>query len=112
MDVQKVDMFIMSKGDYFPYESLFPLREKLLELDDDKWEKLSFMEFKNPTTALCLSLLVYPVFGLDRFYVGDIGLGFLKCLTMGGCGLLVCVDWFLIMGRARRKNLQKLQLIL
>ncbi len=31
-------------------------------------------------------------FGADRFYKGEIGLGILKLLTVGGCGLWALVD--------------------
>ena len=59
---------------------------------------------KNPTTALILGLF-FGVAGIDRFYVGDIGLGVLKLLTFGGLGIWALIDWFLIMGAARKKNL-------
>lgn len=63
-------------------------------------------EKKDRTVALILSLLV-GVLGVDRFYVGDIGLGVLKLLTFGVCGILAIIDWFLIMGRADEFNRNK-----
>ncbi len=45
--------------------------------------------------------------GIDRFYVDDIGLGILKLLTGGLCGILYVVDWFLIMGAADSYNRRK-----
>ncbi|MCX7957862.1 MAG: TM2 domain-containing protein [Deltaproteobacteria bacterium] len=36
-------------------------------------------------------------FGIDRFYLGYTGLGILKLLTCGGCGLWTLID-FLIIG--------------
>jgi hypothetical protein len=43
--------------------------------------------------------------GIDRFLVGDIVAGILKLITLGGFGIWVVVDYFLIGGRARDRNI-------
>ena len=45
--------------------------------------------------------------GIDRFIVGDIVLGVLKLITLGGLGIWQIVDCFLIGNRTRDKNIEK-----
>jgi TM2 domain-containing membrane protein YozV len=76
-------------------------------------QKMVFMsqyssEKKDRTIALVLGLVLGGL-GVDRFYVGDTGLGILKLLTAGLCGVMVIADWFLIMGRADDYNRAKAQ---
>jgi TM2 domain-containing membrane protein YozV len=50
---------------------------------------------RNYLVALLLSILVGE-FGVDRFYMGYIGLGILKLITLGGCGIWWLIDLILI----------------
>ena len=51
--------------------------------------------------ALLLSIFVGGL-GVDRFYLGYIGLGILKLVTMGGCGIWSLIDIILIaMGKLK-----------
>ena len=36
--------------------------------------------------------------------LGDIGMGVLKLLTLGCCGILTIIDWFTVSKRAKEKN--------
>lgn len=108
MDIQKVDLFIMSNSRYFESYHLNVIRDRLLDLDDSKWGILTTLQFKDPTTSLIVSILVGTL-GIDRFIIGDTGLGIGKLLTCGGLGIWYIIDWFLIQEATREKNMQKMQ---
>ena len=110
MDMQKVDSFILVNGKYFNQYQIAAIRSLLLEAAETKWIGLQVLQFKDPTLCLILSLLVGGL-GIDRFFVGDVGLGLLKLFTCGGFGIWTIIDWFLIMGTARDRNFQKLRLL-
>jgi TM2 domain-containing membrane protein YozV len=111
MEAQKVDMFIMANARYFESYHLNVIRERLLALDDSKWPMISIAQFKDPTVILIVSILAGTL-GIDRFLIGDNGLGIGKLLTCGGLGIWTIVDWFLIMGATKEKNMQKIQHLL
>lgn len=105
MEAQKVDMFMMTNAKFFEGHQLNAIRERLLQMDDDKWVNLLALQLKDPTSSLLISLLAGNL-GIDRFYVGDTGMGVGKLLTCGGLGIWVIVDWFLIQGLAKEKNME------
>jgi TM2 domain-containing membrane protein YozV len=111
MDSSKVDMFIMTNGKFFESHQVPLIREKLLQMDDSKWGLIQTIQYKDPTTILIVSLIAGPL-GIDRFMMGDTGLGIAKLLTCGGLYVWYIVDWFLIMGATREKNFAQLQTVM
>ncbi len=108
MEAQKVDMFIMTNSKFFEGHQINAIREKLIALDDSKWAMLLTVQFKDPTTTLIVSILAGSL-GIDRFMIGDTGLGVGKLLTCGGFGIWAIIDWFMIQGATREKNMQKIR---
>ena len=106
MEAQKVDMFIMSNGKFLEGHQMNMIRERLLDLDDSKWAMLSTIQFKDPTTLLIVSLLAGGL-GIDRFMLGDMGMGLLKLFTFGCCGVLWLIDIFTTKERTGEFNRKK-----
>ncbi len=101
------NLLLSTYGKYFPEERFADVKTILENMSEDKQAALAMAGFKDPTISLIISLLG-GAFGVDRFYIGDTGLGIAKLLTCGGLGFWSIIDWFLIMGAVREKNFQKL----
>ena len=63
---------------------------------------------KDRTLALVLSFF-FGVFGIDRFYIGDVGIGIAKFCTLGFFFLGAVIDLFFIMRDTDDKNRKKAQ---
>ena len=111
MEQQKIDMFIMTNQKYFPAEKIVFLKEKLRTIDEEKFSLVSAIDFKDPTTLLLISLFLGSL-GIDRFMLGDTGLGVLKLLTGGCCGILTIIDWFSITKKAKEANFNKVMTLI
>jgi len=101
----------MTNNKFFESYQVPHIRQKLLNADESKWDIIQTLQFKDPTTCLIISILGGSL-GIDRFYLGDTGLGVAKLITCGGLGIWTIIDLFLIMGAAREKNISKLQQVL
>lgn len=111
MTQDKVDMFVMTNQKYLPAEKIVFLKQKLTEADDNKFTLASSVEFKDPTTILLVSLFLGTL-GIDRFMLGETGMGILKLLTCGVCGILTIIDWFSVQKKAKEINYNNLMLAL
>ncbi len=103
VDWNKMEMYLMINRKYFPAEKMGYLRDKLINMDERKEGMLFAIDLKDPSTSLIASLSAGS-FGIDRFMLGEIGMGVLKALTFGCCGVLTIIDWFTIRRRAKEYN--------
>lgn len=106
MDRNQIDQLMITYGDKLPVSAYQMICSRLEQMD---WQtaNMAFMQMKDPTIALILSIIIGS-WGIDRIYVGDMGLGILKLITCGGCGVWWLVDLFLIMERTKEKNAMRL----
>lgn len=111
MEKNLAEMYIMANANFFPGEKIPLLKAALEQAEESKTLAVQSADPKNPTTMLIVSILIGG-FGVDRFMLGQVGLGLLKLLTCGGAGIWTIVDWFLISGRTRELNFSKIMNIL
>lgn len=111
MTQDKVDMYIMTNQKYLPAEKIVFIKQKLLEADEDKFNLVSAVEMKDPTTILLVSIFLGSL-GIDRFMLGETGMGILKLLTLGLCGILTIIDWFSVQKKARELNYNQIMMVL
>jgi TM2 domain-containing membrane protein YozV len=111
MENQKLDMFLMTNAKFFSEEKLGVVRDMLSTADDSKSFAIQTASYKDPTTLLIVSILAGSL-GVDRFMLGETGLGIAKLLTCGGMGIWTIVDWFMIMNKTKDANFAKLTNIL
>ncbi len=111
MDQNKVDMYVMTNQKYFPAEKIMYLKEKLAAMDESKFTMVSTVELKDPTTILLVSIFLGTL-GIDRFMLGDTGMGILKLLTGGCCGILTIIDWFTVSKKTKELNFNNIMTVL
>lgn len=105
MEANKIDLFMSTMNEKFPADKVMAIRSQLEKIDDNKFAILQSLNYKNPTTLLIISILIGS-WGVDRFMLGDTGLGVAKLLTCGGGGIWTIIDWFTVTGRTKEKNFQ------
>ena len=112
MEADKVNLFISTKGDYFPSESLPMIRERLEHLDPACEMSVMATSYLNPLINLAVSFFIGEL-GVDRFLIGQVGAGIGKLLLTMCCGAGLVwwfIDLFLIMGATKKRNLEKFML--
>lgn len=98
-----VQQYIMANAKFFPEDSINELKTRLSKLSQNQFNAIQGIQLKDPMIMLLLSLFLGS-WGIDRFLLKEIGLGIIKLLTAGGCGIWTIVDWFLVMNRTREFN--------
>lgn len=108
---QNIDLYLTTNAKYFEPSAIPIIRQKLENASDDSLLTLQATELKDPTVMLLVSIFLGTL-GVDRFMLGDIGIGILKLLTGGLCGILTIIDWFTISRKTKQLNLSKTSMIM
>ncbi len=106
MNEQNTNNYLTAYGKYFPTEAMADLRQRLNQTNENSWTMVQNVSVKDPIVMFVISFFLGSL-GVDRFLLGQIGLGIFKLITFGGFGVWTIIDWFLIMGATRRSNYLK-----
>ena len=108
MESDKVNHILMMLSSKIPAGSIPSVRTRLENTEISDSEVMTLQsQMKDPLLSILLSIFIGSL-GIDRFYIGDVGLGIGKLLTAGGCGIWWLIDIFLIVDATKQKNLEQL----
>lgn len=100
----KADMLLMNFKSFIPEEKVPAFRYALGKASAGCYTALSMVPLKNPMTVLLFSIFLGG-FGVDRFYIGDTGMGVAKLLVGGlTLGIWPLVDIFMCYKKAKEQN--------
>lgn len=102
-----VQNYLMANAKNLPEVSIEEIRTKLSSLSQEEFNRVQIVSLKDTFVVFLLSLFL-GCYGIDRFMLEQIGLGILKLLTGGGCGIWWLIDLFLIMEETKKINYEKL----
>ena len=93
-----------------PEEKKMMLRDRLLAAPEAACDRILCAKLHNPTTVLLLSIFLGGL-GVDRFMIGDTGLGIAKLLFgWATCGIWPLIDIFISHNKAKEKNFNELMM--
>lgn len=104
----KIKNFLELNKEFFNQSDTVVIKNFLNSLSDENLESLAFLKFSDPKIYFAISFFGGGL-GIDRFLIGDIGVGILKfCLNWITLFIPYIIDLFLIQKRVKTKNLEKL----
>ncbi len=112
MTEDKVTAVLAMTSGKLPEEKVILFRNRLREAPESAYDGIITAKLKKPTHILLFSIFLGWL-GVDRFVLGDTGLGVAKVLLCWAtCGIWWLVDLFIVSNRAKEKNFNKLMLLL
>lgn len=104
----KINNFLRLNREFLNESDILMANNFLNTLNEESLESLSFLQFNNPKVFWAISFFGGGL-GIDRFLIGDIGIGLLKfCLNWITLFIPFFIDLFLIQKRVKRKNFEKI----
>jgi TM2 domain-containing membrane protein YozV len=107
MNPEQVDAYWTINKKLLPNDKLPQLREAMLNASEEKFNNMQAIKLKNPTVVYYAALFLGQ-WGVDRFMLGQIGLGLLKLATCGGAFIWDIIDFFTAEKRTKEYNFNQL----
>ena len=108
MTEQTINNFLLINSKYFDMSMMPEIKLLLQNADESLSQNLCSIEFKDPSILQLYSILL-GTYGIDRFMLGDVGMGLLKLFTGGVCGILWIIDAVNIQQKTKEYNFNKLR---
>lgn len=108
MTQEQINQFLAANGDKFNQAELPQIKSMLETVSEARASEFLGAPLKSPVMMIIIAWLLGG-WGVDRFMLGQAGLGVLKLLTAGGCGIWSLIDIFTAMSRTREYNMQVLR---
>ena len=89
--MDRIQLFLIENAKKFTPMDGEILRQRLKNADEEMIFRLSSLELRDPMMMLIISFFA-GTFGVDRFLLGQVGMGVGKLLTLGGCGIWAIID--------------------
>ena len=112
MQEERIRQVLQMLSGKLPEDKLVMLRNKLVTVPDNRVDEILCAQLHNPTHILLFSIFLGGI-GVDRFMIGDVGLGVAK-LLFGWItfGIWPLVDIFISYKKAKEKNFNKIMTLL
>lgn len=107
MEQSKIDWFVANNAGKLKDDKMVYVKERMATMSDDKFALIQTTNLMSPTLVWVVSFF-FGYLGLDRFIIGSVGAGIAKLLTFGGFGIWWLIDLFIIAGKTKERNFNKL----
>lgn len=105
MTQQEIQYFLSNNQKYFDSNQIPQIVNILSNSQTSNTVLVTSAEYKDPTLVLIMAIL-FGVWGVDRFMLGDTVNGIFKLLTLGGLGIWDIIDCFTAFKRTKKKNFE------
>jgi TM2 domain-containing membrane protein YozV len=102
-------IFISTISNKFSEDKLMIVRSQINKMTEEQLMTVQSIEYKSPLVTFLMAFFLGAL-GVDRFMLGQIGLGILKILTFQGLFIWGIIDWFTSFGRTKDYNFKKFQM--
>ena len=98
--------FFSENSKKFNKVDLMNIRSMMTDMSDTELMTVTSANYKDPTTMLIVSIFLGSL-GVDRFMLGQTGLGIAKFLTGGGLGVWWLIDVITITNNTKKVNFKE-----